>query len=176
MKGKECKPRTSERRKRNVLQRVKRNTIKRKWGRTKDGAHSSPIAAKVPYVSRRTRVEVNSSAELSAACFQVSSQAQNHPDDSRYSSGRGLASISTRREYGLSPRQQRGGGDLHGATRGVRNSGKRRSHMVVEEELVWAPRQWSKKFDKFMVDRYLSIPVVGADEPPSALAAALGGL
>jgi hypothetical protein len=56
----------------------------RKWGRTKDGAHSSPIAAKVPYVSRRTRVEVNSSAELSAACFQVSSQAQNHPDDSRF--------------------------------------------------------------------------------------------
>jgi hypothetical protein len=55
-------------------------------------------------------------------------------------------------------------------------SGKRRSHMVVEEELVWAPRQWSKKFDKFMVDRYLSIPVVGADEPPSVLAAALGGL
>jgi hypothetical protein len=31
--------------------------------------------------------------------------------------------------------------------------------MVVEEELVRAPRQWSKKFDKFMVDRYLSIPV-----------------
>ena len=55
-------------------------------------------------------------------------------------------------------------------------SGKRRSHMVVEEELVWAPRQWSKKFDKFLVDRYLSIPVVGADEPPSVLAAALGGL
>jgi len=77
----------------------------------------------MPYVSRRTRVEVNSSAELSAACFQVSSQAQNHPDDSRYSSGRGLASISTRREYGLSPRQQRGGGDLHGATRGEKVSG-----------------------------------------------------
>jgi hypothetical protein len=48
--------------------------------------------------------------------------------------------------------------------------------MVLEEELVRAPRQWSKKFDKFMVDRYLSIPVVGADEPPSVLAAALGGL
>lgn len=28
--------------------------------------------------------------------------------------------------------------------------------MVVEEELVRAPR--SKKFDKFLVDRYLSIP------------------
>ena len=153
MKGKECKPRTSERRKRNVLQRVKRNTIKRKWGRTKDGAHSSPIAAKVPYVSRRTRVEVNSSAELSAACFQVSSQAQNHPDDSRYSSGRGLASISTRREYGLSPRQQRGGGDPHLEGEGFETRG---GHIWLWKKSLYGLRGQRNSTSSWSIDTFPS--------------------